>query len=422
MTTQRALIVVFLLFLPFHTAFSATIQELETRLNALRQKDVELKSESQRFQKLVDKTQSQIRTIKEDISDLSYQIASLTNEIERTTNNIERANLEIEKLSLEIQKILDEIDKTKGETANLLSKLYRSERVSSLELILSGQNFSEFWDVQQYLANFQDSFNTLLLQMDVLSKELTQKKQDQEKHKAELEALKRQKEVQQGLLDEERGEQKVLLAQNQQEKQRYQQQAVQTEKTRQSIIEEILRIEDEVKRLRSFELYIKSGKIPPPGTKIFAWPAVGPITQGYGSTAFARSGVAGYRFHNGIDIGGAIGTVVKAAAPGKIIGKNTSACPNYGRLRSFGCQGGWGNWIALQHVGNIVTLYTHLAGPSPLVVGEEVPVGNIIGYVGSSGNVTGPHLHFSIYTEFFLVPGGYPGYNPEGTLNPLLYL
>jgi len=422
MVVQKILIGIFLLSFPLHVAFSATVEELEARLNALHQKDTELQKQSQSYQKLVEKAQGQVRTIKGDINDLSYQISNLSNQISRTDNNIERATLEIEKFALEIQKIFAEIDQTKDQTSKLLSKLYRSERVSSAELIISGQSFSDFWDAQQYLANFQSSFNTLFSQMQVLGKELSQKKQDQEDQKADLEGLKKQKELQQGILDEQRGYQKTLLAQNQQEQAHYQSQVVQTEKTRQDIIKEILNIEAEVKRLHNFSFYLKSGKIPPAGTKVFAWPATGPVTQGYGGTAFARSGIAGYRFHNGVDIGGGIGTIVKAAAPGKVIGRNTSACPNYGRLRSFGCQGGWGNWIAIRHSDNVVTLYGHLAQPSTLSVGQEVAVGQDIGYIGSSGNVTGPHLHFSVYTEFFLVPSGYPGYNPEGTVNPLLYL
>lgn len=422
MTTKKVLLFLFLFALTLQTARSATLEDLEARLNALHQKDAELQKQSQSYQKMVDKAQSQVRTIKGDINDLSYQISNLTNEISRTDNSIERATLEIEKFALEIQKIFEEIDETKRQTSKLLSKLYRFERVSSAELIISGQSFSDFWDAQQYLANFQSSFNTLFSQMQLLGKELSQKKQDQEAQKAELEGLKKQKELQQGILDQERGDQKTLLAQNQQEQQRYQSQVVQTEKTRQNIIKEILNIEAEVKRLRNFSFYLKSGKIPPAGTKIFAWPVDGPVTQGYGGTAFARSGIAGYRFHNGIDTGGGIGTIVKAAAPGNVIGRNTDACPNYGRLRSFGCQGGWGNWIAIKHSDNVVTLYGHLAQPSTLAVGQDVPVGNELGYIGSSGNVTGPHLHFSVYTEFFLVPAGYPGYNPEGTVNPLLYL
>ena len=402
---------------------AASVEELESRLNALRKKDEELQAGSKNFQSLIDQKKEDIKTIKDEIDNISYQINGLETEIQLTKNRIELTGLEIEKLTLETQKILDEIVLTKDKTAKTIAKLYQGEDISNLELLLSGESFSDFWDQQQYFSNFQSSFNTLLTQMKILREDLSNKKQEGEKNKAQLEVLQTQKVVQQNALDDKRGYQKVLLAQNESQKKQYQIKLSENEKSRRTIIEEILRTEEEVKRLRNFELYVKSGKTPPPGTKIFAWPTVShTITQGYGATPFARSGVAGYSFHNGIDIGGSIGTPVIAPAPGKVIGKNTTACPNYGRLRSFGCQGGWGNWIALQHFDGLVTLYGHLAQPSTLALATTVSTGDLLGYIGSSGNVTGPHLHFSVYAEFFLVPKGYPGYNPEGTLNPLLYL
>ena len=404
-------------------ARAASAEELEAKLNALRKKDAELQGQSQKYQSQIEKKQEDIKTIKDEVDSLTYQVNGLETEINLTKNRIELTRLEIEKLALEIAKALDEIALTKDKTAKTISRFYQTEDVSQLELLLSGQGFSDFWDQEQYFTNFQHSFNTLLTQMKVLSADLADKKNAAQKSKTQLEGLQNQKEVQQNALDDKRGYQKTLLVESESQKKDYQKKLAENEKNRRQLIEEILRTEEEVKRLRNFELYLKSGKIPPSGTKIFVWPTTGHIvTQGYGATPFARSRIAGYSFHNGIDIGGSIGTPISAAAPGKIIGRNTSPCPNYGRLRSFGCQGGWGNWIAIQHSNELVTLYGHLAQPSSVAVGVQVNTGDLIGYIGSSGNVTGPHLHFSIYAEFFLVPKGYPGYNQEGTLNPLLYL
>lgn len=74
-----------------------------------------------------------------------------------------------------------------------------------------------------------------------------------------------------------------------------------------------------------------------------------------------------------------------------------------------------------------MTLYSHFSKISSKSVGESVEVGEVIGYEGASGNVTGPHLHFSVYTEFFTYKDPKTGelrisYNAEKTLNPLDYL
>lgn len=407
----------------FASAASTTIGELETKLDTLRQKDAELQKKAQGFRSLVKQTKKEIVGIKTEISGLTYQINSLETEIERTQNDVELVALQIEKLGLEIIKTLDEIGVAKDQTADVIRRLYQSEQVSMAEIVLTGNDFSDFWDQHQYFSSFQTSLNTLIRQMEALKSDLEQKNAEQEEKRVELQNLQKQKEIQQTALDGQRVYQKVLLNQNESEKKQYEANLTQAEGERRKIIEEILNAEEEVKRLRNFDLYFKSGKIPPPGTKLFVWPTISKtLNQRYGATAFARSGVAGYRFHNGIDIDGDIGNPIYAGAPGKIIGKNTGACANYGRLRNFSCQGGWGNWIAIKHPNELVTLYTHMTQPSSLPMGKEVAAGDTIGFIGSSGNVTGPHLHFSVYTEFFLVPKGYPGYNPEGTLNPLLYL
>lgn len=411
-----------LFFLPIQGE-AATVEELEKNLQKLRQKDSELQKKAQDLKSLIHETRKEITGIKQEITSLTYSINSLEIEIQRTQNEVELTTLQIEKLGLEVIKTLEQIDSAKGQTGEVLKELYQAERISQIELVLSGNDFSDFWNQHQYFSSFQSALNNLIHQMEVLRDDLEKKSNEQEVKRVELQNLEKQKEVQQSILSEGRDYQKTILTQNEAEKKQYEKSLSQAEGERRKIIEEILRVEEEVKHLRTFELYLKAGKIPPPGTKLFLWPSeLRVVTQGYGATAFARSGVAGYRFHNGIDVGGGQGRAVFAALEGKVIGKNRAPCPNYGRLRNYGCQGGWGNWIALQHVNGLVTLYAHLAKPSWVASGSLIKEGERLGFIGASGNVTGPHLHFSIYTEFFLVPGGYPGYNPEGTLNPLLYL
>jgi murein DD-endopeptidase MepM/ murein hydrolase activator NlpD len=86
------------------------------------------------------------------------------------------------------------------------------------------------------------------------------------------------------------------------------------------------------------------------------------------------------RAHRGVDYAAPTGTPVKAAGDGKV------------QVR--GTQGGYGNVVILQHGGNITTLYGHLSRFAKARVGQRVRQGDIIGYVGSSGLATGPHLHY----------------------------
>jgi len=86
------------------------------------------------------------------------------------------------------------------------------------------------------------------------------------------------------------------------------------------------------------------------------------------------------RAHRGVDYAAPTGTQIRAAGEGKV---------------SFrGVQGGYGNTIILQHGGNITTLYGHLSRFGNARQGARVSQGDVIGYVGSSGLATGPHLHY----------------------------
>ncbi len=105
-------------------------------------------------------------------------------------------------------------------------------------------------------------------------------------------------------------------------------------------------------------------------------PVLGTITSRYGAKESIRD-----HTHQGLDIGAKTGTPIKAVAAGKVI--------------HSGEKGGYGNLIIIDHGNGITTYYGHC---SKLIknVGEKVNSGDIIAAVGSTGNSTGPHLHFEI--------------------------
>lgn len=87
------------------------------------------------------------------------------------------------------------------------------------------------------------------------------------------------------------------------------------------------------------------------------------------------------RFHAGIDFGAAYGSPIVAAADGQIVGA--------------GWTGGYGRQVRIMHEGGLMTTYSHMSA----VVAEPgtmIRQGQVIGYVGSSGLATGPHLHFEV--------------------------
>ena len=105
----------------------------------------------------------------------------------------------------------------------------------------------------------------------------------------------------------------------------------------------------------------------------FLNPTLGVLTSNFGT----RWG----RLHSGIDIGADEGEAICAAKSGRVIFSGTAD--------------GYGNYIKIDHGGGLETAYGHCSVLAANV-GDEVEKGQTIAYVGSTGNSTGPHLHFEV--------------------------
>ena len=105
--------------------------------------------------------------------------------------------------------------------------------------------------------------------------------------------------------------------------------------------------------------------------------------------------------HNGVDLLAARGTVIRAASSGvvSVVRCNTTpvswGCDRDGGEQILGC--GW--YVDITHPGNpvVVTRYCHMQSQPIVVEGQQVAAGQPLGRVGSSGNSTGPHLHFEVH-------------------------
>lgn len=133
---------------------------------------------------------------------------------------------------------------------------------------------------------------------------------------------------------------------------------------------------------RSFDYTVGSGPV--------RWPFPYPVTisSGFGDRAAPCYGCS--TVHSGIDFTPGAGAAIFAIADGVVYEHGEGGTS-------------WGNYVVIQHVIDGQTVYSGYAhmqsASSPMVVGEEVKVGDFVGLVGSTGQATGAHLHFSISLE-----------------------
>ncbi len=107
------------------------------------------------------------------------------------------------------------------------------------------------------------------------------------------------------------------------------------------------------------------------------WPVIGMVTSGFGWRRFRGR----REFHTGVDIAAPYGSRVVATAPGYVI--------------FAGYVKGYGRTVVIYHGYGFVTLYAHMAAVA-VRKGERVAKNRVVGYVGSSGRTTGPHLHYEV--------------------------
>jgi murein DD-endopeptidase MepM/ murein hydrolase activator NlpD len=109
------------------------------------------------------------------------------------------------------------------------------------------------------------------------------------------------------------------------------------------------------------------------------WPVIGRLTSSFGEREDPFNGEGA--FHAGIDIATAYGTPVRSPADGLVL--------------MAGPANGYGRELVVDHGQGITTVYGHLSGFA-VSAGQQVKRGQVIGYVGSAGRSTGPHLHYEV--------------------------
>lgn len=396
-----------------------TTVSAEDSISDLEQQLQQLEQENQKYQKILDDTKSDIAEKEEYKSALVSKVQVLDEKIAVTREKISSLNDDIKEKQDAYDKGLSEVEDQFDALANRLRILYMSGNATDLEIIFGAKDFSDLIDKMELVKSLANSDKELISEIQTKLDELSTKKEALEADKKDLEtqqaSLKSDQDEFNKLISDNDEILKNLYASNSKAQNSLESAALQSDEIEAKISQyyaaqkaaaehaaQASQSSSSSGSSSSSSSSSSSGSsssgssssgsssvIVPSGSG-FAWPTPGFVSLS--SEWFEDREVYN---HGGIDIAGAgiMGTPVVAAADGTVVATNSSCTHNWGKSYSCGCGGGYGNYVMISHAGGKMTVYGHLTSLT-VSSGQSVSRGQVIGYVGSTGNSTGPHLHY----------------------------
>ena len=396
-----------------------TTVSAEDSISDLEQQLQQLEQENQKYQKILDDTKSDIAEKEEYKSALVSKVQVLDEKIAVTREKISSLNDDIKEKQDAYDKGLSEVEDQFDALANRLRILYMSGNATDLEIIFGAKDFSDLIDKMELVKSLANSDKELISEIRTKLDELSTKKKSLEADKKDLEtqqaSLKSDQDEFNKLISDNDEILKNLYASNSEAQNSLESAALQSDEIEAKISEyyaaQKAAAEQAAQASQSSSSSSSSSgsssssssgssssgssssgssSVIVPSGSGFAWP-----TPGFTYLSSEWYEDREVYNHGGIYIAGAgiMGTPVVAAADGTVIASNSSCTHNWGKSYSCGCGGGYGNYVMISHAGGKMTVYGHLTSLT-VSTGQTVSRGQVIGYVGSTGNSTGPHLHY----------------------------
>ncbi len=374
------------------------IAELKTKIGQRRAEIDKLRAERKQYEKQLASLRSRSVTLENQISLLDYEIKRTELDIKLLEVQVAEAELEIKKISFEIGKTEEGIQKQKEKIAFLLRQIYKQDNIGIVELLLTKDSLSEFFNEVMALENIQANVKDAVDDLKVTKLKLEQSRQALESKKVSLEKYKGDLEYTKEKYEENQNLKRNLLAETRQSERRFQRLVSKLKREQNLINAEIKELESSIRRKMEEE---DRKKLQSQGKLAMIWP----VPSRY-ITSYFKDEDYPYRYifeHPAIDIRARHGTPVRAAESGYVARARFCSTPS--------CY----QYVMIIHNNGISTVYGHL---SKILVQEDqfVSQGDVIGLsgatpgtIGAGRLTTGPHFHLEVRKN------GIP-------VDPLLYL
>ncbi len=362
-------------------------QSVDDRISSLRSRLDAAKAKEAALQQEIDSVSTRIQRLEQEVGDVSERLAPLEHELELRELKLNRLNALFQVQSDRLTFLRSEYALAIARLGARLRAAYEAETPDELSFLLASRSFGEFLDgldyVERVTARDREIADQVRTARDGVAASLARTRVARNAMLAQAKIVAVRVHQVRVLRDELLANKGALLDARSRKKQDLDSLSAQ-ERADAEEIDALQQVSNELAaKIQAAQSHSRVTRSASAAGLI--WPVNAPITSPFGW----RWG----RMHEGLDLGAASGAPIAAAAAGAVI--------------YAGWLGGYGNLVVIDHGGGLATAYGHQSSIA-VSVGQEVAQGQVIGYVGSTGHSTGPHLHFEVRVDGAAVdPLGY---------------
>lgn len=341
-------------------------------LDILNQQKEDSEENLDRVSKQLEYVQTEMSAMLLEVQKLNDEITQYEEQNKEMETKIKTLETSIGETTQKLEIVTREYNRREEQLKNRLVALYEAGNITYLDVLLSATSLSDFLSIYYAMTEIAEYDNSLIDKVDAQRKEIDAMKTKLEEETTEMKAIKAKSEQSEIILANKKTLQEGYMARLSEKEQKLSER-LQKYKEETEHIENIIRQYSMANQ--EFQIQYTGG--------IMIWPVAisgTGITSYYGTREHPIDGIV--RFHQGLDIGN---TGFGAPAVATLDGVVTYA----------GWLGSYGYCVMIYHGNGITTLYGH--GQRVVVEhGQTVKQGDVVLETGSTGNSTGPHLHFEV--------------------------
>lgn len=395
----------------FTTTVSAakSSDEIQEEIDQLEAQKAENDKKIEELQSQLSGNMEEMEAVVAEKSLIDQQITLLFEQMDNLDAQIQAYGQLVADKQEELDKAQAELDYLNEKNQERICAMEKNGQVSYWSVLFQATSFTDMLDRMYMVLQINQADKEALAQLDAAARQVETAKADLEAEMAQLEESRQELDKTQAELDEKRAKADELLANLVARGEEYAALVEQAEEESYHMLLSIIEKQNErtEAQQREYEEWLKEQEQQKPP----APPSDGGSSGDLGGTGSAGEGndvdgvtwlvpisytrfsspfgmrlhpvYGDYRLHNGVDLSAPEGTPIYASRAGQVI------------VATYGASGG--NYVMIDHMdGTYTTMYLHMTR-YVVSVGQNVAAGELIGYCGSTGVSTGPHLHFSVF-------------------------